>query len=221
MAMTRTQSLFAATSIFALLSACADVPVYNREPGTAPEFATFGAATENNTQIHSGEKDYLVSLAERFAAEVPDTVNFEFNSAVLDAQAREILARQANWIRQFPEVHFRVYGHTDLVGSTAYNKSLGMRRAQAVVAFLVSQGVSRSRLEAVVSYGETRPVVNTQDRERRNRRTVTEVRGFVQNAPMVLNGKYAEIVMREYIEGATWEARSNGISDQGGQGGGN
>ncbi len=64
-------------------------------------------------------------------------------------------------------------------------------------------GVSRSRLEAVVSFGENQPVIFTQDRERQNRRTVTEVSGFVQSHPTVLNGKYAEVIFREYVESAT------------------
>jgi peptidoglycan-associated lipoprotein len=74
---------------------------------------------------------------------------------------RAILRQQATWIQQFPEVRFRVYGHTDLVGSAAYNQALGLRRAQAAVRFLESQGISRSRLEAVASFGKTRPLVNT------------------------------------------------------------
>lgn len=99
-------------------------------------------------------------------------------------------------------MRFRVYGHTDLVGSNAYNKSLGLRRAKAVVAFLSAQGISRSRLEAVASFGETQPLVYVQTEERRNRRTVTEVSGFVAKNPLVLNGKYAEIIWREYVSSA-------------------
>jgi len=109
---------------------------------------------------------------------------------------------QADWIRQFPEVRFKVYGHTDLVGSVSYNRSLGLRRAQAAVSFLASQGIDRSRLEAVVSFGETQPLVVTDGRERRNRRTVTEVTGFVKNNPLVLNGKYAAIIFRDYVGSA-------------------
>src|SRR5690606_9769465 len=123
-----------------------------------------------------------------------------FDSAVLDAEAQAILARQAHWIRQFPEVRFRVYGHTDLVGSPQYNYNLGLRRARAVVDFLVRSGVGRARLEALVSHGETRPVIPTPEPERRNRRTVTEVSGFVRRHPTVMDGKYARIVYREYVE---------------------
>lgn len=152
--------------------------------------------------MHNGDINWVIDLAKRFGQEVPDTVNFAFNSARLDANSRAILTEQARWIAQFPEVRFRVFGHTDLVGSSTYNKRLGLRRARAVVNYLVSQGISRSRLEAVVSYGETRPLIQTETREARNRRTVTEVSGFVGRHPTVLEGKYAEVIQREYVESA-------------------
>ncbi len=163
---------------------------------------TFGEATLNNSAVMSGQRHYAVQLAGRFAKEVPTTINFDFDSARLDATARRVLDQQAHWIRQFPEVRFRVFGHTDAVGSNAYNKSLGLRRAQAAVNSLVSRGISRSRLEAVVSYGETQPLIPTPERERRNRRTVTEVSGFLKRHPSVLDGKYAQIIYREYLESA-------------------
>jgi len=53
-----------------------------------------------------------------------------------------------------------------------------------------------------VSYGETRPIIATNAAEVRNRRTVTEVSGFVKSHPLVLNGKYAEIIWREYVNSA-------------------
>jgi len=184
------------------LAGCADSNIYRNFTEPAGDFldaGAFGNATMNNVQIHNGEKPFLVDLNARFVEEVPTTVTFAFNSARLDAEAQRILQRQAHWIRQFPEVRFRVYGHTDLVGSDAYNKRLGQRRAEAVVHYLGRLGISRARLEALVSFGEQRPAVFTQDRERRNRRTVTEVSGFVQTDPLVMNGKYAEIVFREYV----------------------
>ena len=156
----------------------------------------------NNTLVQSGEQSAVINLTRRFAAEVPSTVNFAFNSATLDGDAQEALRRQADWIRQFPEVRFRVYGHTDLVGSNAYNRALGMRRARAVVAYLSSQGIGRARLSAVVLHCERQPLVAVQTEERRNRRTVTEVTGFVAKHPTVLNGKYAAIIFRSYVEGA-------------------
>ncbi len=184
-----------------LLSACGSSQ-WRQEAGRVVDSGNFGNATMNNTQLQNGERNYVVDLGERFAEEVPTMVTFAFNSAQLDNGARATLREQANWIRQFPEVRFRVYGHTDLVGSPAYNKRLGMARAQAVVAYLASQGISRSRLEAVVSYGETQPLIVTSERERRNRRTVTEVSGFVQTHPLILDGEYARVVYRAYIGSA-------------------
>ncbi len=162
---------------------------------------TFGAAFENNSAVQRGERDYVIELGKRFAREIPTTINFEFNSARLDGAARTVLDRQADWIKQFPEVRFTVYGHTDAVGSNSYNRALGQRRANATVRYLVSKGISRRRLEAVVSFGETRPAIDTQDRDRRNRRTVTEVTGFLKRH-QELDGRYAQIIYRDYVESA-------------------
>ncbi|APX12082.1 OmpA family protein [Tateyamaria omphalii] len=187
------------------LGACgpSNDPVYTqfyREAGSLVDTGQFGNATANNTLLLTGERQYTFDLAQRFASEVGTTVNFAFNSSQLDAGARDALREQALWIRQFPEIRFRVYGHTDAVGSAAYNKRLGLARANAVVHYLTTQGISRSRLEAVASFGETQPLIVTQGRERRNRRTVTEVSGFVKSHPTVLDGKYAQIIYRDYVE---------------------
>ena len=176
---------------------------FNSEAGSDLDEGAFGNPTMNNMLIQTGQKSYAIDLSNRFAREVPATVNFAFNSAQLDPSSMVALRKQAHWIRQFPEVRFRVYGHTDLVGGNAFNKRLGLRRARAVVRFLSSQGISRDRLEAVASFGETQPLVVSTGRERRNRRTVTEVSGFVTNNPMVMNGKYAQIIFRDYVRSAT------------------
>lgn len=175
---------------------------FNSEAGSQVDMGDFGNATMTNTMIMTNPASYAIDLTRKFMADVPNTVNFEFDSAVLDGEAQAALRRQADWIKQFPEIRFRVYGHTDLVGPDGYNRGLGLRRAQAVVAYLVGQGISRSRLEAVASYGETQPLVATQDRERQNRRTVTEVSGFVEKNPALLHGKYAAIIFREYVASA-------------------
>jgi peptidoglycan-associated lipoprotein len=192
-----------ATSALLALTACGETSTsWDRELGSEVDKGQFGNATMNNVLIQTGQIEYTVALAERFNAEVPDTINFEFDSAVLTQEAMAILDKQANFIRQFPEVRFKVFGHTDLVGSAGYNQRLGLRRAQAAVAYLTSKGISRSRLEAVVSYGKTRPIVQTNQPEMRNRRTVTEVSGFVESHPLVLNGKYAAIIWRDYVGSA-------------------
>ncbi len=174
-----------------------------REAGSEIDTGYFGNATMNNNHVQTGQGSFTINLNRRFSAEVNTTVTFPFNSTVLDATARATLQQQASWIRQFPEVRFKVFGHTDLVGSTSYNRSLGLRRAEAAVLYLTSQGIDRSRLEAVVSFGETQPLIVTEGQERRNRRTVTEVSGFVQSHPTVMDGQYGAIIFREYVTSAT------------------
>ncbi|MDG4648244.1 OmpA family protein [Roseibacterium sp. SDUM158017] len=191
-----------ALGLIVTLAGCEEIFDDRRDLGSELDEGGFGNPTMSNIMLQNGELTYAEVLGERFAERVPTTINFAFNSAMLDAEARAILTEQAAFIRHFPEVRFTVYGHTDLVGSQAYNYRLGLRRAQAAVNFIVSQGVDRSRLQALVSLGETQPVVATTEREPLNRRTVTEVSGFVQTHPMVLNGEYARIVQRNYVTSA-------------------
>nr|WP_235962513.1 OmpA family protein [Jannaschia marina] len=179
------------------LTACTGAR-FNREAGAGIDEGGFGDPTMRNMLVMNGEAPALSHLGARFAAEVPTTINFAFNSDRLDATARAVLDQQAEFMRAFPEVRFSVFGHTDKVGSNAYNQSLGRRRARAAVAYLGQRGVSRGRLDALVSFGETRPLVPTQSRERANRRTVTEVSGFVADNPLVLDGKYGQIIYRNY-----------------------
>lgn len=190
----------AALVLTSLLVACG--PDAGKQIGFQTDEGGFGNPTMNNTLVMTGQRDATQALQGRFATEVPSTITFAFNSAALTPEAMRVLDQQANWIRQFPELRFRVYGHTDLVGSDAYNKALGKRRAEAVVAYFGQRGISRSRLEALVSFGETRPVVQTTSPEERNRRTVTEVSGWVQARQGGLNGKYVEVIYREYVRSA-------------------
>lgn len=209
-----TGSLLAASLSLTACTTSSD-PVYTQfysEAGSLIDAGDFGNSTMNNRMVMTGERQYTFDLAQRFSTEVDSTVNFEFNSAQLDGNAQAILRQQAGWIKQFPEVRFRVYGHTDAVGSNRANKSLGLRRANAVVHYLTIQGISRTRLEAVVSFGETQPLVVTDGRERRNRRTVTEVSGFVERHPTVLDGKYAQIIYRDYVGSAASSATLSGGS---------
>lgn len=176
---------------------------FNNTAGGSLDVGGFGNSTMNNHLVQTGQRNAAMELSRKFAAEAPTTINFAFNSAALDASARAALSQQAAWIARYPTAHFRVYGHTDLVGSAAYNKRLGLRRARAAVNYLVSRGISRGRLEAVASFGETQPLIHTQARERRNRRTVTEVSGFTRGRAQFQDGKYALFSYTETITSAT------------------
>lgn len=91
-----------------------------------------------------------------------ETVFFEFDDYTLTPPAREILARNAEWLRQNPAARLNIEGHCDERGSDEYNLALGQRRAEAVKSYLVSLGVAVERLTGT-SYGEERPAAAGSD----------------------------------------------------------
>jgi len=87
-------------------------------------------------------------------------VNFATNSAVLTADAKSILEEAVTLLKSTDSVlEVRVEGHTDSRGPASYNQALSQKRAEAVVAYLVSRGVSESSLIAI-GMGETNPIAN-------------------------------------------------------------
>jgi OmpA-OmpF porin, OOP family len=117
---------------------------------------------------------------------------FEFNKAVLTAEARakldkEVIAR-AKDLGAISLVH--IDGHADRLGSTQYNQRLSEKRADAVQAYLVSKGFDPSKIETLGS-GKTNQVKSCPDKvggkaDRKalieclapNRRVVVEVKGM-------------------------------------------
>lgn len=183
------------------LSACG--PSFDKEAGIEIDEGGFGNPTMNNHLVQTGQISLAEIMTRRFHAEVPSMVNFAFDSAALSDEARGILRSQADWMKRFPELRFTVYGHTDAVGSDAYNHRLGLRRAQAVRRHLVGLGVPHRSIIAVVSRGSDQPLIVTEGREPANRRTVTEISGAIRRHPTIMNGQYARIIHREYVASAT------------------
>jgi outer membrane protein OmpA-like peptidoglycan-associated protein len=178
------------------LAACGRAPLV---AGSDLAGGPIGGPTAQNHLVMTSRGEAAAHLNDRFAASVPTVVNFPFDSAHLTGEARAVLEQQAHFMRQFPEVRFSVYGHTDLVGPEGYNRDLGRRRAEAAVRYIGARGVSLDRLDALVSFGEERPLVPAPGPVEVNRRAVTEVAGFVSGNPLVLDGKYAQIVYRAYV----------------------
>ena len=104
---------------------------------------------------------------------VLEGVTFASGSARLSTNARTILKKVAESLRENPEVQFEVQGHTDNTGSKATNTRLSQARAKAVLDYFVSQGVSESRMTAK-GYGPDQPLADNSTREgrERNRRVV-------------------------------------------------
>jgi outer membrane protein OmpA-like peptidoglycan-associated protein len=192
-------------ALLALLVAATALAACNRPAGEGALAERFGDASAVNQarQIaYRTPEDFRTDLGRVFAAETEETVTFAFNSAALDSTARRALRGQAAWLKENPEVRMTITGHTDLVGPESYNQGLGLRRARAVVNYLAARGVSRERLDAVESRGESQPLVATEARERRNRRAVTTVAGFRRNyVGDGLDGVVAQRLYREYQTG--------------------
>jgi len=182
-----------------ILGACAG-PV--GEHVTSPQYGVATRANFATQDAYNFSNERLRDLSRDFREKTQDTVTFAFNKANLDASARKALDVQAAWLRENPSVRMTILGHTDLVGSERYNNRLGLRRAKAVIAYLGRKGVSRGRLDALESRGEQEPVVQTTERERRNRRAVTSVAGFARNyVGTGLDGEYANRVYDAYQSG--------------------
>jgi peptidoglycan-associated lipoprotein len=81
---------------------------------------------------------------------------FDFNKADVRPDAREALAKTAEFLRDHPQLRATIEGHCDERGSTEYNLALGDRRAAAVKQYLVSLGISADRL-STVSFGKEKP----------------------------------------------------------------
>lgn len=80
---------------------------------------------------------------------LPEAVLFDFGSAELRPEAEAALAAVVDLLRQQPRAQAEVAGHTDAVGSAAFNQALSQQRAAAVVDWLAAHGVPRDRLHPV------------------------------------------------------------------------
>lgn len=98
-------------------------------------------------------------------------INFATNSATLDSESFATLDQLAAAAKVCPGMRIAIEGHTDSEGTSEYNQRLSVRRARAVVAYLVRAGADRKQLEAV-GYGLSRPAApnDTEENMAKNRR---------------------------------------------------
>ena len=103
---------------------------------------------------------------------------FDFDKSVLKPEGRAKLDDLVSKIQGINLEVIIAVGHTDSVGSNAYNQRLSVRRAEAVKAYLVSKGIERNRIYTE-GKGETQPVASNATAEGRakNRRVEVEVVG--------------------------------------------
>jgi outer membrane protein OmpA-like peptidoglycan-associated protein len=118
-----------------------------------------------------GKLIYTVTLSN-------DKVTFPVNRAAVSTDARSLVDEAIAQLKaENRGVYFEIEGHTDSTGPEAYNEKLGLDRATAVRNYMHDQlGIALNRIE-VISYGETKPIVDNKTRDHRaqNRRVVINV----------------------------------------------
>ncbi len=114
------------------------------------------------------------SSPQYFSQTIGDRVLFEVDTSTLTAAGRATLDGQAGWLQTNSDYLAVIEGHADEQGTREYNLALGARRANAVREYLISKGLSSSRIRTV-SYGKERPlaVCSAESCYAQNRRAVT------------------------------------------------
>ena len=92
-----------------------------------------------------------------FAAKSQDRVYFGYDQYTLTDEAKRALQAQANWLNSYSRARVQVEGNADERGTREYNVALGLRRAEAVKAYLGTLGVAPGRVD-VHSWGKDNPI---------------------------------------------------------------
>ncbi len=172
-----------------ILVACAAPPVEPEEPAANVPLADGTSGESRSGGINEGDlaqqglavtgQGSLDALKEGAAPQtgVLADVYFSYDRSELETEAREILQRNSDWIKEHPGVQIEIEGHADNRGTNEYNLALGSRRAQAVKDYLVTLGVAPERF-STISYGEELPICgeNAEQCWRMNRRAHFVVR---------------------------------------------
>jgi|UniRef100_A0A7V3VTS1 peptidoglycan-associated lipoprotein len=88
---------------------------------------------------------------------VLERIFFDFDKSDIRQDAAEILKKNAEMLKIYPEVKVLIEGHTCEIGTAEYNMALGERRAKSARDYLIMLGISPDRL-STISYGEERPL---------------------------------------------------------------
>ncbi len=110
---------------------------------------------------------------------VLEGITFEFNSDIIRPSSYPVLDNAVQLLREHPTVRVEIAGHTDWVGTDAYNLSLSQRRAESVRNYLVSHGIENSRLIAQ-GYGESQPIADNRIESGRSQNRRIEFRPLAQ-----------------------------------------
>lgn len=108
-----------------------------------------------------------------------EAIHFDYDSSELKDEARQILAKNSEYLKGNSDLEVLVEGHTDERGTVGYNLALGQKRSQSVRKYYISLGLDPKRLGSL-SYGKEKPICIESAEEcwRENRRVETKVRAL-------------------------------------------
>ncbi len=109
-------------------------------------------------------------------------VYFATNQSTINSKSKTNLNKLVGIFKEYPDTNIIVEGHTDSSGDDSYNMSLSQKRANAVTNYLISQGISKSRL-TTYAHGETLPKYDNGTAEGRAKNRRVEL-GIVANEKM-------------------------------------
>ena len=156
--------------LFALfLAACETAPKDSATSTSSTLSTSSTAAVEILDGVYVGS-----DTVEMLAIDVPDRIFFAYDSYSLTKAAQNTLEKQAKWLKANGSATIAIEGHADERGTREYNLALGDRRANAAKDYLMTQGISSSRV-TTISFGKERPVNSGSNKKAwaQNRRSVT------------------------------------------------
>ncbi|KQU47445.1 hypothetical protein ASG67_14435 [Sphingomonas sp. Leaf339] len=130
----------------------------------------------------AGTDVQVIRRGDDLVLNIPSGITFAYDSANVQPQFQRTLDQVAQTLSQYNQTYIDVYGHTDSVGSDAYNQTLSERRATSVADYLASRGVQTARI-GTRGYGETQPIASNDTDEGRaaNRRVEIKIVPITQN----------------------------------------
>ena len=88
-----------------------------------------------------------------------EDVHFDFDKSTLKPEAQARLKRDIQLLKNNPKAQIRIAGYTSAAGTMAYNQALSERRANAVQAYLINEGLIAPERLSTIGYGETNPAM--------------------------------------------------------------
>lgn len=134
-------------------------------------------------------------VGEGIAVTFASGILYPFNSADVLPAGRENLRQLAQSLQRYPGTEVLIVGHTDNVGSDAYNMTLSQRRADSARSYLISMGVPGERIRTS-GRGESEPVASNESEAGRQQNRRVEVAIFA-------NQQYRQQILNEYGRGGS------------------